>query len=221
MATALQVDTLETGLRLEPQHAHIARRLAVYDPELRLRRIIEPEYRRQGICWVLERKTRYTKPPDSTADQDVRLATRDGYVIVSRVHVSYLMREEAIIEALHEGDLARQSADERFRAIVDAQDDAKAKRAKDRREDFRHHYAESFDVLDRLGDRTGKFEKTRINNAGVEPFAVNDRRRFTPEGFALETSAGESPAQESSDVHPTPPPPRPEGGELHRRRAAG
>src|SRR5688572_1729117 len=107
MSDALVIDRLDTGLRLEPQHAHIARRLAVFDPELRLRKSASPEMRAQGCGWVLERKTRYTKPPESTVNPDVQIASRDGYVIESWVHVSYLMREEAIVEALYDGDMAR------------------------------------------------------------------------------------------------------------------
>lgn len=203
MSAAAVIDRLETGLHLEPQHAHIARRLATYDPELRLRRSAEPERRRMGCGHILERRSLNAQPAGSEKDADYRIAARDGYVIVSPVHVSYLMREEAIVEALIDGDMARQTAGERFQRIVNAADDEKAARRKARLDDFRHHYAESFDVLDRLGDATGKFEKTRINNAGVpEAITVTDRRRFTPEGFAIGTSAGESPAQESSDVHP-------------------
>lgn len=197
MSAALAVDRLETGLRLEPQHAHIARRLEAYDPALRLRKSASPERRAIGLGHILERRTVNTKPPDAAGDPDVQLATRDGYVIVSPVHVSYLMREEAIVEQLHDGDMARQTTGERYQAIVNAADEAKAKRRAARRDDFRGFYAEAFDVLDRVGDTKGHFEKTRLNNAGVEPFTVNDRRRVTAEGFPIGApAAGESPAQE-------------------------
>jgi hypothetical protein len=217
MSETAVLDRLDTGLRLEPQHAHIARRLAVFDPELRLRKSAVPERRSQGFGWILERKTRYTKPPDSAFDEDVQIATRDGYLIVSPVHVSYLMREEAIVEALTPGDLAHQTAGQRFTDIVNEQDAEKALRKKARYQDNKAFYAESFDVLDRLGDRHST-ERTRLNNAGLEPFTVTDRRRFTDEGLALGTSAGEIPAQEISDAHPPPGTSRPEDGQLHDQR---
>lgn len=187
--------TLETGLQLEPQHAHIARRLAAYDPELRLRRSAAPERRQVGLGHILERRSREKRPAQAN-DPDYRIAARDGFVIISPVHVSYLMREEAIVEALHEGDMARQTTGERFQTIVNAQHDAKQARKKARKADFRAFYAESFDVLERLGDTSSHAERTRINNAGVESFTVNDRRRFTPEGFAIGDAAAPSAAQE-------------------------
>jgi hypothetical protein len=161
--------SLETGLALGPQHAHIAARLALYDPALRLRQSAEPARRRTGHGYILERKTVHTRPFGSEHDLDVRIAARDGYVIISPVHVSFLMREEAIVEQLREGDLAHQTAGQRYQAVVNHIAEEKAARQRARLDTFRGFYRESFDILGRVGDAIGHFEKTRMNNAGLPP----------------------------------------------------
>lgn len=187
MAIALMLDS---GLQLEGQHAHIADRVALYDPDLRLRKSASPERRALGLGHILERKSREQRPA-TVNDPDYRIAARDGYVIISPVHVSYLMRTESIVEALIEGDMARQTTGERFQKLVNGQHDAKARRKADRYRDFHDFYAESFDILDRVGDAKSHAERTRLSNAGVEPFTVNDRRRVSLD------DAGQSPVQES------------------------
>lgn len=193
---AAVVPTLDTGLQLESQHAHIAARLALYDPDLRLRKSAAAFRRREGCGWILERKSREQRPAQAN-DPDYKIAARDGYVIISPVHISLLMRPEAIVERLYEGDMARQTTGERMQAITNAQHDAKQARKKSRLQDFRSFYAESYDFLERVGDKHSHAERTRINNAGVESFTVNDRRRVKLDDIEP-SAAGESPAQESS-----------------------
>jgi hypothetical protein len=227
MADALLLDTAEIdpAIRL-PRHFERAQQIVrAFDPALRLRQSVSRERRRQGCGFILERKTRYTKPPDSEKDRDTQIATRDGYLIIGPVHISHLIRPESIIERLKEGgDLNDRTAAQQFTQIIAAQDADLAAKRKFRRDELKGFYAESFDVLDRVGDNKSHAERMRINNAGVDaaPLKVTDRRAIRPEDVAdslqpRSTSAGESPAKESSDVHtPSTASPR-ENSELHDR----
>lgn len=225
MADALLLDTAEIdpAIRL-PRHFERAQQIVrAFDPALRLRQSTSRELRRKGCGFILERKTRYTKPPDTEKDRDVQIATRDGYLIIGPVHISLLIRPEAIIERLKDGgDLNDRTAGQQFQQIIAAQDDELAQKRKFRRDELKGFYAESFDVLDRVGDNKSHAERMRINNAGVSPtpLKVTDRRAVRPEDVAdslqpRSTSAGESPAKESSDVHTPGTTGSAESGQLH------
>jgi hypothetical protein len=221
-ALLLDVTDLDPAIRL-PRHFERAQQIVrAFDPALRLRQSADRDLRRQGCGYILERKTRYTKPSNSEADQDVQIATRDGYLIIGPVHISLLIRPEAIIERLKEGgDMNDFTADQYMQHIVGAQDDQRAARRKFRKDEFKGFYAESFDVLDRVGDNKSHAERMRVNNAGgAERFNVVDRRTVKPEDVAdsltpRSTSAGESPAKESSDVHTPGTAGCAQGGQLH------
>lgn len=200
-----------------------------YDPELRLRQSLKRELRQQGCGFILERRARYEKPTHTEtkvdlngdllreADVDVRVASRDGYLVISPVHVSLLLRPEAMVERLKEGDHANRRWQDRFQDIIDGQLEGKQQRKKARLDNNKAWARESFDILDRIGDPKTGTERTRVSNAGGErAFNITDRRRVTPEGFALEaSSAGEIPAQESSDEHQTGSARSRQDGELH------
>lgn len=212
MADALLLDAAEIdpAIRLPRHFARAQQIVRAFDPALRMRQSTSRELRRQGCGFILERKTRYTKPPDTENDRDVQIATRDGYLIIGPVHISHLIRPESIIERLKEGgDLNDRTAAQQFNQIIAAQDADLAEKRKFRTDELKGFYAESFDILDRVGDTKSHAERMRINNAGgsAEPLKITDRRAVRPEDVAdslqpRSTSAGESPAKESSDVHP-------------------
>ncbi len=207
-----------------PRHLAAAEDVVrAYDPALRLRQSVKRELRRQGLGFVLERKTRYTKPVDTEVDLDVRIASRDGYLLLTPVHISLLIRPQALVERLRESDqLAKQTADSFFQGLLAEQHEAKTQRQKFRHDELKGFYRESFDLLDRSGDKHSHAERMRINNAGgAERFNVIDRRAVRLEDVANslipKTSAGEIPAKESSDVHPPGTTVSAESGQLHDR----
>ena len=226
MADALLIDStdIDPTIRL-PRHFERAQQVVkAFDPALRLRLSLSRELRRQGCGYILERQNRYSKLPDSETDRDTQIATRDGYVIVSPVHISLLIRPEAIIERLKEGgDMNDYTADQYMAHIMRAQDNDIAAKRKFRQDELKGFYAESFDVLVRVGDNKSHAERMRVNNAGgVERFNVVDRRAVKPEDVAdslkpRSTSAGASPVKESNDVHTPGTPLCSESGQLHDR----
>lgn len=194
---------IEPSLALPRAIASIEAEARAYDPALRLRQSANRERRRAGLGYILERKTRYTKPVDSEVDRDVIIASRDGYLVIGAVHVSLLMRSGALVERLRDGDdLATRTAESYFQQLVSQQATEKADRRENRREDFRAFYRESFDILDRVGDRHSHAERMRLTNAGGdEHLNIIDHRRIRPEDVAESlpsqpTDTGTSPAQE-------------------------
>jgi hypothetical protein len=222
---------IEPELQLPPHLKAAEARVRQFDPELRLRQSANPVLRKVGLGYILERRTRYTKPVHTETvkdeagnflkreDIDVKIASRDGYQVISPVHITRLMRPDSIVEELKDGDLAVQTADQRFQAIVNAEQEKKAKRRAFRRGELKGFYRESFDILDRVGDTKSHAERTRINNAGGgERLKVTDNRRIKPEGVGLPLNApstGEIPAGEINDGHPTGTTRRREDGGLH------
>ncbi len=218
---------IEPALALPRPLAAAEASARAYDPALRLRQSADRERRRQGVGYILERKTRYTKPVDSEVDRDVLIASRDGYLVISSVHISLLIRPEALVERLRQGDgLLTRTADSMFQQLVAEQRKEKDQRRETRRDEFNAYYRESYDLLDRTGDKHSHAERMRLNNAGGEDrFNITDRRRITPEDVAdslqPKTSAGETPAKELSDVHPPRPPVRSTERQLHGSPAQG
>jgi hypothetical protein len=190
------------------------------DPALRLRRSVD-----HAGFFVLERLTTNTKPVDTSASglTDVKMATRDGYLHVAHVHPFFVHHPDKLLERLleNDNDLWRQgtghigsAADRYVRELATEQDEAKAHRKRHRRQESEGFYAESFDVLDRLGDRHSHAERTRINNAGPVPLKVTDRRRVTLDSLDS-TSAEVISAKEISDEHTPHSTSGREGGQLH------
>ncbi len=219
---------IEPALALPRHLAAAEAEVRQYDPALRLRQSLNRELRRLGHGYILERKTRYTKPVDSEVDRDVAIASRDGYHVISPVHISLLMRPEALVERLRQGDgLATRTADSFFQQLVSEQSAENTARRDARRDDFAAYYRESYDLLDRTGDKHSHAERMRLNNSGGEErFNVTDRRVVRPEDVAdslrpQSTSAGESPAKELSDVYPPRTPVRATERQLHGSPAQG
>jgi hypothetical protein len=207
---------------LPDQFVKTERVLQAYDSALRLRRSID-----HAGFFVLERLTANTKPVDTTAAglTDLKMATRDGYLHVAHVHPFFVHHPDTLLERLlsNDNDLWTQgtghigsAADRYVRELATEQDDARANRKRHRRQEMEGFYAESFDVLDRLGDTRSHAERTRLNNAGAETVRVTDRRRITLEGLEG-TSAGVIPAKEMSDADQTRTTHDCESGELHRQ----
>lgn len=211
---------------LPDQFAKTERVLQAYDPALRLRRSID-----HAGYFVLERLTANTKPVDTSARglTDLKMATRDGYLHVAHVHPFFVHHPDKFLERLlsNDNDLWKQgtghigsAADRYIGELRTEQDDARANRRRHRRQEWEAFYAEGYDTLDRLGDKHSHAERTRINNAGAETVKVTDRRRVTLEDLEPTTSAGVTPAQESSDVYPPGTPDRREDGGLHGQPGA-
>jgi hypothetical protein len=183
--------------------------LRLFDPMLRLRKSVDRALIRKGCGFILERRSWHTKPPDVLPERtqkrgltDTAVATRDGYLIISPVHVLLMDKPAEIIAELKRADLADYAnGDQFFHALV-ADQQAEDDRAKATSYDeFKDYFRESFDLLDRVGDTSSHAERMRVNNAGGEErFNVVDRRRVRPEDDL--SSAGEIPALELSDEHP-------------------
>jgi hypothetical protein len=225
---------IEPELQLPPHLKAAEARARQFDPELRLRQSANPALRRAGLGYILERRTRYTPPVTTETvkdeagnylkreDIDVKIASRDGYLVIAPVHISLLMRPDSIVERLKPGDLATQTAEQRYQEIVNAELEAKANRRKFRRGELSGYYRESFDVLDRVGDSTSHAERMRLNNAGgVERFNITDRRRIKPADLETLPSTGETPVKELSDEHTPGTSARREDGRLHDQAAGG
>jgi hypothetical protein len=211
---------------LPDQFAATEKVLRAYDSALRLRRSID-----HAGFFVLERLTMNTKPVDTSIAglTDLKMTTRDGYLHVATVHPFFVHHPDQMLERLlaNGNDMWKSgtghvgsAADRYIRDLATEQDNAKAARKEKRISEFGDYYAESFDVLDRLGDRTSHAERTRINNAGTEPVKVTDRRRITPEDLTL-PSAEVISAGERSDEHTPRTPHDRESGQLHDQARAG
>jgi hypothetical protein len=209
---------------LPDEFAASERVLRAYDPALRLRRSVD-----HAGFFVLERLTTHTKPVDTSAAglTDLKMATRDGYLHVAHVHPFFVHHPDKLLERLlsNDNDLWTQgtghigsAADRYIRELATEQDDARVNRRRHRRQESEGFYAESFDVLDRLGDRHSHAERTRLNNAGAETVTVTDRRRVRLDAEET-TSAEVISAGESSDVTTLGTPHDCESGELHRQAA--
>lgn len=206
---------------LPEQFAASERVLRAHDPALRLRRSVD-----HAGFFVLERLTTNTKPVDTSAAglTDVKMATRDGYLVVSVVHPQFVHHPDRLLDRLlaNGNDLWTQgtghigsAADRYIRELATEQDEAKAHRKRHRRQEAEGFYAESFDVLDRLGDKHSHAERTRINNAGATgPLKVTDRRRVRLDSEET-TSAEVISAKEMSDADQTRTPHDRQSGELH------
>jgi hypothetical protein len=215
-----------TEWALPDRFAATERVLRAYDPALRLRRSID-----HAGFFVLERLTANTKPVDTSAAglTDTKMTSRDGYLHVAHVHPFFVHHPDKLLERLlaNGNDMWKSgtghlgsAADQYIREMKTEQDEAKANRRRHRLQEFEGFYAESYDVLDRLGDSKSHAERTRINNAGApEPLKVTDRRRVRLEDLEG-TSAGETPAKESSDVYPPGTPDRREDGGVHGQSGA-
>lgn len=157
--------------------------LRLRDPWLRLRRSASTP----GF-FVLERRCRRTRPAHTSRRvmTDTQVQARDGYAHVSTVHPWFLDRPRRIVEKLMEEghDLHEVPARDLAKQLDEEDRYARITRHQRRLDNFRAKAAESFDVLDRTGNTVGA-ERYRISNVGLP----------------APTSAGETPAQESSDVH--------------------
>jgi hypothetical protein len=212
---------------LPDQFVKTERVLQAYDAALRLRRSID-----HAGYFVLERLTINTKPVDTSAAglTDLKMSTRDGYQHVAHVHPFFVHHPDKLLDRLldNDNDLWKlgtghvgSAADRYVSELRTEQDDARANRRRHRRQEWEGFYAEGFDTLDRIGDTKSHAERTRINNAGgAEPLKVTDRRRVKLEDLEPTTSAGVTPAQESSDVHPPESSRHRESGELHGQPGA-
>jgi hypothetical protein len=194
---------VEATYALPSHRRYVEDYLRAVDPALRFRRSAT----KQGF-YVLERRCRRSKPAHTSARTmtDAQIQARDGYVHVATVHPWFLDRPQRIIDKLHEdgADMHKVSAKSLQQELIDDEQDAKNARRRKRLDDFRSRSAATFDVLDRLGNKQG-FERTRMNNVGLP----------------APTSAGESPAEESSDVHTLGTPGRREDGGVHHSSVPG
>jgi hypothetical protein len=220
-------------LLLPESYAGVQVSLRAFDAELRLRRSVELEG-----CYVLERRASWTRPPhvdrkhDELGNQvpdDLLVSTRDGYHFIAHVSQWFMERPDKIVEELRANDndlhAPGNNAEQAFQKMVSDRAAAHAKKRAFRLDEWGGFYRETFDILDRIGDTGSHAERMRINNAGgIERYNVTDHRRIKPEDVGLDlnarTSAGESPAQEISDVHPPGTPPHRQDGELHDQAAA-
>lgn len=166
----LRDETLDERFQLEDEFAHVQEYLHTQDPDLRLRRSAE-----RPDMWVLERKCRRA-PAVNTAMRcytDLHVQARDGYIHVSIVHREWLMHPWNIMIALREEGFDTW-AYTHWEDVVDEMEYEERwqleSRRRRRREDYRGHLREAFDVLSRMGNRDGT-ERSRFSNPGLPTLA--------------------------------------------------
>jgi hypothetical protein len=171
-------ETLEEPVRLQEEFAGVQAYLHEHDPDLRLRRSVE-----RGDMWVLERRCRRAPAVNTgmTCLSDLHVQARDGYIHVSAVHREWLMHPWNIIIALREEGFDTW-AYTHWEDVVDEMEYEERwqleSRRRRRRDDYRGHLRESFDILSRMGNRDGT-EATRFRNVGGA-----ERRNIAPQPAA-------------------------------------
>jgi hypothetical protein len=170
---ALYRATLDPRLQLPPELAHVQAYLHSFDADLRLRKSAE----REGY-FVLERRCRRA-PAVNTGMRnasDIHVQARDGYIHISLVHLQWLFHPWNIIRELREAGVDLWAAGGAAEAIDELEYEERFLRETRRRrtrEDYRANLRESFDILNRLGNRDGT-ERTRYNNPGLPAAATGE-----------------------------------------------
>lgn len=156
---------LPPQLRLEPWFAHVQGYLDRVDPALRIRKSAE------CFAYVLERRCRRA-PATNTGmgnRSDLHVQARDGYIHVALVHPQFMTRPWNIVRSLNEEgfDVWAAGGWERVEdELLYEERWAEESRRRRRRGLYRDIAVDSFDVLNRLGNKDGT-ERTRISNPGL------------------------------------------------------
>lgn len=153
-------------LALPPSLAAAQTFLARHDPCLRLRKSAET-----SRYFVLERRVRRQtlNHLGSQSLSDMHVQARDGYLHVSLVHPTLLLRPWVMVQRLKQegADLFEIDAQQCANDLEYEERWMKETRRRRRRGLYRDIASDSFDVLNRLGDGAARTNRLRISNAGT------------------------------------------------------